>query len=590
LIVQALTIRFQAQTIRVPLPKTEVNLGASASNEISIPFPGVSRVHARLTPTRTGAVLITDLGSKNQIVVNGTRTNRAELAPGMQIHLGRAVLTIEDASTADLTAAYPIDGGATRRTESQTRGSNASGNGPAAALAWIRNVERMTSRAVHQRTDALLQSACEVLAAQCLLLFEQPLDGEIALLAANGPIERELLDIVSAAARTPRDAVRVLQGSIVLATRRRGRKIIGIAARFSGEGCDWAKDFVEYLALKLSGSDGAETRLAPSAPASLVIPEEMVVGSSPAMSTLLTEIAATIQSRLDVLLLGETGTGKELVARMIHASGPAAKGPFVAINCAAIPSELLEAELFGVHGRVATGVDPRIGMFARANGGSIFLDEIGELADALQAKLLRVLQEREILAVGANTPKKIDVRVIAASNRDLLARAAEGKFRADLYYRLNGLQFHLPPLRERREDILALALSFAKRAADQNQKRVRGMSRKAMELLTSHDWPGNIRELQTEVARAVLRCADGAVLQHDHFATVAVMHVATLPSPPPSVSQPLAEDLRTRIDALERDAITDALRRSAGNKSLAAKLLGITRNGLALKMRRLKLR
>jgi len=583
--VQALTIRFQSQTIRVPLPKTEVNVGASASNEISIPFPGVSRVHARLTPTRGGAVL-TDLGSKNQIVVNGKRTNRAELAPGVVIHLGHAMLTIEDASTGDLIAAYPIESETKRntsgaQTESQTQSPSA------AALALIRDIERMPDRAIRQRAQSILFSARDLVAAELLFLFDQALDGEIALLATTGAVEHDLLDAVSTAARTRREGMRILapsSGSIVLATHRIGRKIIGIAALFSSGASEWEKDFVEYLALKLSNGDRKSSSPPTEIKSQLFIPEEMIVGTSTAMTSLLTEIAATVHSRLDVLLLGETGTGKELIARMIHASGPTATGPFVAINCAAIPSELLEAELFGVQGRVATGVDPRPGLFAQANGGSIFLDEIGELADGLQAKLLRVLQEREILPLGASSPKKIDVRVIAASNRDLLA----GEFRSDLYYRLNGLQFHLPPLRERTEDIVPLAIAFASRTADEYGKRIRGMSRKAMDLLMSHAWPGNIRELQAEVARAVLRCADGAVLQREHFTTVP-LHIETPAriAPTPTTS---TEDLQTRVESVEREAIADALRASAGNKSLAARILGITRNGLALKMRRLKMR
>jgi transcriptional regulator with PAS, ATPase and Fis domain len=283
----------------------------------------------------------------------------------------------------------------------------------------------------------------------------------------------------------------------------------------------------------------------------------------------------------------------------VHASGPNASGPFVAINCAAIPSELLESELFGVHGRVATGVDPRPGLFIQADGGSIFLDQIGELAEPLQAKLLRVLQEREVLPLGASGPRKIDVRVIASSNRDLLQRTEESRFRADLYYRLRGLQFHIPPLRERREDIPALVLAFVTRASEAHHRRVQGVSRKALQLLMEHDWPGNVRELQSEVERAVLVCHRGGTLQAEQFGSVkwAVDRKSAAPSgaDKPSATLPMAvprhDDgtLPERIDALERKAIKDTLRAARGNKSLAARMLGITRNGLAIKMKRLNI-
>ncbi len=301
---------------------------------------------------------------------------------------------------------------------------------------------------------------------------------------------------------------------------------------------------------------------------------------------------------MDVLLLGETGTGKELIARLVHASGHSAKGPFIAINCAAIPSELLEADLFGVEARVATGVDPRPGLFAKAEGGTLFLDEIGDMAERLQAKLLRVLQEREVLPVGAHHPKKIHVRVISASNKDLAARVEAGTFRDDLYYRLRGLQFHLPPLRERKEDLPSLVLAFAQEGAKRYDKEIRGISRKALELLTAYAWPGNIRELKNEVDRAVLLATDGGHLESDHFGPVkyAVEHsrantpqndAAMTTGSAHAVEASASGALHGRVDAVEREAILEALRATHGNKSKAAQLLGITRNGLALKVKRL---
>jgi transcriptional regulator with PAS, ATPase and Fis domain len=341
----------------------------------------------------------------------------------------------------------------------------------------------------------------------------------------------------------------------------------------------------------------------------LEVPDAMIEGSSTAMRELMGQLRATVHSTLDVLLLGETGTGKELFARMVHASGPKREGPFVAINCAAIPSELLEAELFGVVGRVATGVDPRPGRFTQAGGGSIFLDEVGELPERLQAKLLRVLQEREVLPIGSSRPRKIDVRVISASNRDLARLVQERGFRADLYYRLRGLEFHIPPLRERREDLPELILTFASRASRKYRKRVQGVSRRALTQLMEYSWPGNVRELETEVERAVLLCPAGGTLESEHFGSIrweeerqrsgssgeiAVAAPASLGSSSEGTdagaqAEPDRRPLKERVDELERAAIAEALATTGGNKTRAAELLGITRNGLSLKMKRLGL-
>jgi DNA-binding NtrC family response regulator len=591
---QALTIRFESQLLRFAMPAEEVHVGSAFSNEIAIPFPGVSRVHARLTPTRSGLVL-TDLGSKNQFVVNGARTNRVELGPGVAVHLGRAVLTIEDASTGDLFPAYPLstparrghDGGA--QTESAQRGSDSASRRMSTAFALIRDIERLSTRARRANTHEILETARQLLGVDCVVLFEQPRGGELAVLSAAGATTVELLESVSAVTAKKKDGSRTLStpaGLVSVTTHGAGRRNLGVAALFSRKPEPWEIDFLDYFSRKLGEIEGTALT-AGTPPTALVEPGGMVVGTSPAMKELLSAIASTVRSRLDVLILGETGTGKELIARMIHDSGPTAGGPYVPINCAAIPSELLEAELFGIQKGVATGVDPRPGLFLRADGGSIFLDEIGELPDALQAKLLRVLQEREILPLGATRAKPISLRVIAASNRNLLQRAAEGKFREDLYYRLKGLLFHLPPLRERKEDIVALALHFAAQAAQEYGKSVRGISRNAMDLLLTHDWPGNVRELQAETARAVLMAGHGTVLQREHFTPFTERPTPT-PDDKPS-SPPAARDLQTRVESVEREAIIEVLRAVDGNKSLAARTLGITRNGLTMKMRRLGL-
>jgi len=270
----------------------------------------------------------------------------------------------------------------------------------------------------------------------------------------------------------------------------------------------WRHDLFAYLAHRLRP---IAARRAPAArldeAAALVLPNGFVRGRSEAMSRLLDQLQAAARSDLDVLILGETGVGKEYVARIIHDSGPTARGPVVAINCAAIPSELLEAELFGVKARVATGVDARTGLLTRAQGGCVFLDEIGDMPATLQAKLLRALQE----------PEPIHVRVLSSTNKDLTTMVRGNHFRPDLYYRLRGLEFVLPPLRNRLEDIALLALAFAHRAAESHRKDVAGISRRALDLLEAHDGPGNVRELRSEIERAVLLCPDGGTLSSRYF-------------------------------------------------------------------------
>ncbi|MBK6407779.1 MAG: sigma-54-dependent Fis family transcriptional regulator [Holophagales bacterium] len=327
----------------------------------------------------------------------------------------------------------------------------------------------------------------------------------------------------------------------------------------------------------------------------LVLPEGMVRGDSIAMRGLLSQIAKTVHSRIDVLIHGETGTGKELIAQLIHASGPTAGGPFVAINCAAIPAELLESELFGVRARVATGVDAQLGRILDANGGTLLLDEIGEMPLSLQPKLLRFLQEREVHSIGASKPEKVNVRVISISNRDLLEDSRAGRFRSDLFYRLRGLQFHVPPLRDRKEDIAGLVAALAARAAEEEGKQIRGISRKALDLLEAYDWPGNVRELQAEVHRAVLFCPAGALLGAEHFKTVdwAVRQGRSGSAAERETLRPGQHlgggglELRDRVVKLEKEMIAAALAETAGNQTRAAKILGITRNGLALKLARL---
>jgi two-component system response regulator HydG len=280
-----------------------------------------------------------------------------------------------------------------------------------------------------------------------------------------------------------------------------------------------------------------------------------------------------------VLIGGESGTGKEVVARYIHALSDRSEGPIFSINCGALPESLLESELFGhVKGSFTGAVRDKQGLFAAARGGSFFLDEIGETTGATQVKLLRVLQEREVLPVGGTEPIPVDVRVIAATNRDLEDDIRRGRFRSDLYYRLNVISMHLPPLRERREDIPLLAEAFLRRVAEERSEPEKVLSQEALDAVMVYDWPGNVRELENALEHAaILTRGDG-------------VDVRTLPARITSPkSQPLVADRTIEnptLDVIEKAYITWVLQVEGGNKSRAAEVLGIDPSTLYRKLAR----
>jgi transcriptional regulator with GAF, ATPase, and Fis domain len=268
-------------------------------------------------------------------------------------------------------------------------------------------------------------------------------------------------------------------------------------------------------------------------------------------------------SEATVLLLGETGVGKELVAEAIHATGRRASGPLVKVNCSALSEGLLESELFGhVRGAFTGAVRDKVGRFELAGGGTILLDEIGELSPNLQVKLLRVLQEKEIERVGEARVIPIDCRVIAATNRDLRALVARGRFREDLFYRLSVIPIHVPPLRERRADIPLLAQHFLGRLAEQEGKAIEGFSAAALDCLLDHRWPGNVREIENAVAFAVIKCRS----KH-----VGAEHL------PPEIRSSQRTPRRTGTIPLTRAMIEAALQKTGGNRLRAARALGVGR-------------
>ena len=297
---------------------------------------------------------------------------------------------------------------------------------------------------------------------------------------------------------------------------------------------------------------------------------EPVFGASVAWRDVLRRAERVAATEATTCLQGESGTGKEVVARFIHSRSPRRRGPFVAINCAALPEQLLESELFGFERGAFTGAQQaKPGQIELASGGVLFLDEVTEMTPPAQAKFLRVLQEREFVRLGGTRPVRVNVRVIAATNQDLHEAIARGRFRADLYYRLNVFDIHIPPLRQRLEDVPLLVAGFLREFND-TARRPAEMTTEAMEALLRHDWPGNVRELRNVIERATIMSEDG-VIRRDDLSL-------------PSTSRKHVDS--TKLEDLERSTIERVLRDSHGNKQLTARKLGISRMQLYTRLRR----
>jgi len=315
-------------------------------------------------------------------------------------------------------------------------------------------------------------------------------------------------------------------------------------------------------------------------------PADGVVVLDPAMRALYDQASRAAATAINVLILGENGVGKEILARAIHNLSPRVKGPFVALNCAALTESLVHAELFGHEKGAFTGAfQARAGRLESAGGGTLFLDEIGELPHAMQSKLLRALEERKVLRVGARTEREIDVRFVAATNRDPEQEIERGTFRQDLYFRLNGISLTIPPLRERRLEIPHLARMFLARARAEHGAQAQTIAASTLAVLEAYPWPGNVRELKNVIERGAVLCV-GEELLPQHLPPKlldAASRSSTSPPPPPRDGTPPATPSQ-RPTPSERQAILDALDRCAGNQTRAAELLGISRRTLVTRL------
>ncbi len=523
-----------------PLPDSGVVvIGRSEEADIQIDVPSLSRRHAALHLGPT--ISIEDLGSVNGTRVRGKKLSKGELsevAPGEAIELGSTTVVVQRYSPSETQRPRRIwtHGYFEARLEEECA-RNVAGATPF-ALVRVR-LESGNASAVEETLAAKLRHT--------------------DIIALYGPREYEvlLLDMPPPRAEV---LVKQLQGEL---DARGVTAEIGLACH----GRD-GRDPEQLISRARPGDEPKSTR-----------PRESIVVASPKIQKLHELAQRVARSDISVLLLGETGVGKEIFAEQIHKHSARASKPFLRLNCAALSESLIESELFGHEKGAFTGaVRQKLGLLESANGGTVFLDEIGELPTSMQVKLLRVLERREVMRVGDLTPRPVDVRFVAATNRDLELESERGNFRQDLYFRLNGISLVIPPLRERVEEIAPMAKAFIARAADAAHVAPPELSPEALALLEAYHWPGNIRELRNVIDRAVLLCGED-VIRPEHLPVEKLTaRVIGVPARPPA--GPTAPPAELGAEAAEKQRILDALAACGGNQTLAAKQLGMARRTL----------
>jgi transcriptional regulator with AAA-type ATPase domain len=578
------------ETVRTfVLPARGASVGSAAQNDIVIPVPEVSRQHAVLRPAE-GTVEVRDLDSKNGVFVNDRRVSVATLALGDEVRFGPVALRLEAVDPRDVELALSLADAAadSERAEDRARATRTWDSD--LSVEWLSLLERVVP--LLRAGPAGLGAALTLLADEAGLKgcgVAEVRDGVLVMCGAAGALgtidERALREAVATAGPDAGLGSGGLAGDPEIAWAAGDAPSRILIARMSSPSRR-LEPALRVLVQLIAWSDGAGRAAGPRPaprPRALVFPARHVRGTSPLMADLYARMEPIADTDLPILVLGETGVGKEDFARALHLSSSRAAGPFVAVNCAALPSELLEAELFGVGKGAATGVAARPGRFQLAHGGTLFLDEIGDMPLALQAKLLRVLETGEVEPL-ASRPVTVDLRVVSATHVDVASRIEGGQFRSDLYYRLCGAALHVPPLRRRRSDIPALVDGMLRPLAVASAKPIRGVTAKALAALVDHDWPGNVRELEHELQRLFHACPAGEAIE---FGMLPEAIRAAKASAAPSADDTL--ELQRHVDALENRLIAEALARTQGNRTEAAKLLAISRNGLALKMARLGL-
>ncbi|MBP7777224.1 MAG: sigma 54-interacting transcriptional regulator [Acidobacteria bacterium] len=546
---------------RVVLHEGPNLVGSDPECEVHLPHPSVSHRHASLDVGPDG-VMLRDLGSSNGTMAGPRRIRECELVPGVALFFGRVPAVLEQVAQHDLDIAIPFG-----------LPAEASAGAPETGPAGTVTLEPVVNFVL----DDLPRLLRRLVDGTDTAGFPQDVGQALFL-----TIPCLSLDVLSRA--RGEDAIRFTaradgqDGETAVVTRESTSGATIVRAAFASlRLADTYGPLLHTAASLVALSDGAgrnrssrEARPRQPTPSP---PDPPTLDAE--MRTLYADAAKVARGDVSVLITGESGTGKELLARYLHAASSRTDGPFVALNCAALPRDLLEVELFGIERGVATGVDSRPGKFELADAGTLFLDEIGDMAPETQASILRVLQERLVYRLGGRDPHPARIRVVAATNRDLTPMLEDGRFRSDLYHRIATWVVELPPLRQRRVDIPGLAAFFLAREAARHGRRVGGLSRGAVEALTAFDWPGNIRQLEHEMSRAVLFLDDGDTLDS------ARLHPAILAG----TAAKGARSLDNARHTAERDEIVAALHAHRGDVAEAASKLGISR---ATAYRRLK--
>ena len=585
-------------------------VGSAADNDLILGDEGVSRDHALLV-VEPGRIELIDQGSKNGTFVDGRRVRRAVLEPGVSISFGSLRLDLEAVDPDDALLALRLTPAPTEARPATSRSTTSVVPGHSGRSAqWLAFATELleTLRSSDAAAGQALALLCSRFGIGGASLCSFGTDG-VEVRAAFGDIEETLLEQVRRAwllsLGQPGEGSRAYFASRPDATAYIGagsrRRSLGLILTGSYPRHEESRQLLRFLlSLLRAEQDSRPSRRAPVSRSPLVFPPDYVRGRSQACRQLHRHMGHLAGQEIPVLIVGETGVGKELTARILHQSSPRRQRPLVAINCAAVPSQLLEAELFGIGDRVATGVAGRRGRFQEADGGSLFLDEIGEMPAELQAKLLRVLQERKVEPLGAPAAE-IDVRLLAATNTDIQAMLAQGTFRRDLFFRLAGDVLRVPPLRRRKEDIPLFVERLMRVHSRATGKRVQGITVRALRKLMDHDWPGNVRELEHQIHRLVCLCPVNSPIDStlvslgDDAGEPAAedRSAGSEPEPASHTAGTPAHDLRSAADldlaTVEREVICEALRREAGNQVRAARLLGISRYRLRRRMEKYRI-
>jgi len=523
-------------------------VGSGRDCDIRLQHASVSRQHARVS-VDGDRLEVLDLESKNGTRVDGEKISAAVLKAGAGLSFGAVGVRVESMASDDALPAIDLSA---HRPEGNSAGAEnrttlISGPAETFVLEHLPLLLTILGRSLdrHEVAQAIGQTLFAGL--PCNTVHIGPEEGDAVVFEASRAETAE-----------PADSTLKMQSS--------GFEFAVCFAsdQLKGQYEALVVSVIGLMELAVSGprtrSDSTQAWAGVTAP----LPTPPTV--APSMLTLFERLARVARGSLPILISGESGTGKEVLARFAHRSSPIAAGPFLALNCASLPTDLLESELFGIEKGVATGVDARPGKFELAKDGTLFLDEIGDMALETQAKILRVLQSRELYRIGARKPIPISCRIISATNRDLSAMQARGEFREDLYYRLAGWEVELPPLRHRIADIPNLAAHFLLKSAEQAGVRVRGISKAAVEALMAFHWPGNVRQLEQEMARSALFLEDGELLDCARLSE----EITRERPPAPRFS------LEAVLRRVEADEITMALGRESTIDEAAA-ALGVSR-------------